>query len=133
MSAPVASDTRGPLRASSKIKACSAAVPSPAATSSAPTSLRSEGGGVRFVVDPRPADVRGRGVVGQVFLDGVFVQAGDGGQPAGDRAAGSSGGFEVAGEQLDVSAAHGEQREVAPVTPRGELAKVQGVRLAGDA
>ena len=37
----VASDTRSPLRASRETRACSAAVPSPAATRRAPTSLRS--------------------------------------------------------------------------------------------
>ena len=41
ISAPVASETRSPLRASSEISACSAGGPSPAATSSAPSSLRS--------------------------------------------------------------------------------------------
>ena len=41
MSAPVASDTRSPLRASREISACLAGGPSPAATSSAPSSLRS--------------------------------------------------------------------------------------------
>ena len=41
MSAPVASETRSPLRASRDISACSAGGPSPAATSRAPTSLRS--------------------------------------------------------------------------------------------
>ena len=41
MSAPVASETRSPLRASREISACSAGGPSPAATSSAPSSLRS--------------------------------------------------------------------------------------------
>jgi hypothetical protein len=42
MLAPVASDTRRPLSASSEIRACSIAGPSPAATSRAPTSLRSK-------------------------------------------------------------------------------------------
>jgi hypothetical protein len=41
MLAPVASDTRSPLSASSEISACSAGRPSPAATSSEPSSLRS--------------------------------------------------------------------------------------------
>ena len=41
MSAPVASDTRSPLSASREISACSAGAPSPAATRSAPNSLRS--------------------------------------------------------------------------------------------
>src|SRR6266545_2583212 len=42
MSAPVASETRSPFRASREIRACSAGGPSPAATSSAPSSLRSK-------------------------------------------------------------------------------------------
>jgi hypothetical protein len=41
MLAPVASDTRSPLSASREISACSAGEPSPAAASSAPSSLRS--------------------------------------------------------------------------------------------
>jgi hypothetical protein len=39
--APVASETRCPLRASSEVRACSAGGPSPAATRIAPSSLRS--------------------------------------------------------------------------------------------
>jgi hypothetical protein len=41
MSAPVASETHSPFRASSEISGCSGGGPSPAATSSAPSSLRS--------------------------------------------------------------------------------------------
>ena len=41
MSAPRASEIRSPLIASSEIRACSFGAPSPAATSSDPTSLRS--------------------------------------------------------------------------------------------
>ena len=41
MSAPVASETRSPFNASREISACSADAPSPAATNSAPSSLRS--------------------------------------------------------------------------------------------
>jgi len=41
MSAPVASETRSPFSASSEISACSHGGPSPAATSKAPSSLRS--------------------------------------------------------------------------------------------
>jgi len=41
MLAPVASETRSPLSASSEISACSPGEPSPAATSRAPSSLRS--------------------------------------------------------------------------------------------
>jgi hypothetical protein len=42
MSAPVASETRSPFKASMEIRACSAGGPSPAATSRAPISLRSK-------------------------------------------------------------------------------------------
>jgi hypothetical protein len=41
MSAPIASETRSPFRASSEIRACSVGGPGPAATSRAPSSLRS--------------------------------------------------------------------------------------------
>ena len=41
MSAPVASETRSPFSASNEISACPADEPSPAATISAPSSLRS--------------------------------------------------------------------------------------------
>jgi hypothetical protein len=54
-------------------------------------------------------------------------------QPAGDGGAGSSAGFEVAGEQLDVSASNGEQAQLPLAAPGGELAQVQGVGLAGHA
>jgi len=38
---------------------------------------------VRLVVDPRTADVGGRRAVQELFFDGVPVEPGDGGQPAG--------------------------------------------------
>jgi hypothetical protein len=73
-----------------------------------------QGGGVRIVVAPRPTDVRGRRVVEQVFLDGEPAWSGDDGQRAGDGRADSSGSFEVAGEQLDVSAAGSESARWRP-------------------
>jgi hypothetical protein len=39
-----------------------------------------QAGGMGLVVEPGTADVRGRGVSEEVFLDRVLVQAGDGGQ-----------------------------------------------------
>jgi hypothetical protein len=33
---------------------------------------------VRLVVDPRPPDMGGRGVLEEFFFDGVLVEAGDG-------------------------------------------------------
>ncbi len=89
--------------------------------------------GVGFIVGPRPADVGCRGMVEQVFLDRVPVQAGDGGQPAGDGGAGPSGSFEVAGEQLDVSTARREQAQLPLAAPGGELAQIQRVSLPGHA
>lgn len=67
----------------------------------------------------------------QVFLDRVLVQAGDGGQPPGDRGPCPAGGFQVTGEQLDVGAAGGEQGQVTAMAPGGELAQVQGAGLPG--
>jgi hypothetical protein len=42
-----------------------------------------QGGGVRLVVQPRSADVRGRGMLEEFFLDGVPVKPGDGAKAAG--------------------------------------------------
>jgi hypothetical protein len=64
---------------------------------------------VGFVVQARPAHVRGGRVVQELFLDSVLVQAGDGAQAAGDGGAGAAAGFQVAGEGLDVGAPGGEQ------------------------
>ena len=69
-------------------------------------------GGVGLVVQPGPADVHGRGMVEEFFLDGVPVEPGDGAQPAGDGGPGPAAGFQVAGEALDVGAAGLEQAQV---------------------
>ena len=92
-----------------------------------------QAGGMGFVVDPRTADVHGRGVIEQVFLDRVPVQARDGRQPAGNGRSCPARGFEIAGEQLDVSTARREQGEAALAAPGGELAQVQRAGLAGHA
>ena len=90
-------------------------------------------GGMRLVVHPRPADMGGRGVIEEFFLDGVLVEPGDGAQPPGDGGAGAAPGFQVTGEALDVGAADGEQGQGAGAAPGGELAQVQRVGLAGQA
>jgi len=54
-------------------------------------------------------------------------------QPSPDGGAGPARRLGVAGEQLDVGAADGEQPQLAAVAPGGELAQVQGVGLAGHA
>jgi hypothetical protein len=56
-----------------------------------------QGGGVRLVVQPGAADVRGRGVVEEFLFDGVLVEPGDRAQPPGDRGAGAAFGFQFAG------------------------------------
>jgi hypothetical protein len=65
---------------------------------------------MRLVIQPRPADVRGRGVIEKLFLDRVLVEPGDGAQPPGDGGAGPAAGFQFPGEGLDVGAADREQR-----------------------
>ena len=72
-------------------------------------------------------------MVEEFLLDGVPVEPGDRGQAAGDGGAGPAAGFELAGEGLDVGAADREQRQGPGSAPAGELAQVEGVRLAGQA
>ena len=67
----------------------------------------------------------------ELFFDGVLVEPGDGGQPAGDGRAGASPGFQIPGEPFDVGAADGEQGHGAGAAPGGELAQVQRLRFAG--
>ncbi len=43
-----------------------------------------QAGGAGFVVQAGPADVRGRGMLEEFFLDGVAVEPCDGAQAAGD-------------------------------------------------
>jgi hypothetical protein len=88
-------------------------------------------GGVGFVVQAGPADVRGRGILEEFFLDGIAIEPGDGAQSAGDGGPGAAAGFQIAGEELDVRAAGREQAELVLLAPAGELAQVQLVGLAG--
>src|ERR1700758_2601627 len=70
----------------------------------------------------------------QEFLfDRIFVEPGDSGQPPGNGGTGPASGFQVPSEALDVGAADGEQGQGAGTTPVGELAPVEGIRLAGQA
>ena len=77
--------------------------------------------------------MRRRRAAEKLFLDGVLVEPGDGGQPPGDCSAGPALRFQVPGEALDVGAADGEQRQGPGPAPAGELAQVQRVRLPGQA
>jgi hypothetical protein len=87
-----------------------------------------QGGGMRLIIQPRPPDVGGRGMVQEFFLDRVLP--GDGGQPAGDGRAGAAPGLEFSGEAFDVGAADREQRQGAGPAPGGELTQVQCVGLS---
>ena len=82
---------------------------------------------------PGSPDVRGRGMVQELFFDSVFAEAGDGGQPAGDGGAGTSSGFQLPGEAFDVGAVDGEQGQGTGAAPAGELAQVQCIGVAGQA
>jgi hypothetical protein len=92
-----------------------------------------QGDSVRLVVHPRTADVSGRGMLEELFLDRVFVEPGDGAQPPGNSRAGPAADFEFPGKAFDVGAADGEQGQGVGAAPGGELAQVECVRLAGQA
>jgi hypothetical protein len=62
-----------------------------------------QGGGVRLVIQPRTADMGGRGVLHELFFHGVFVEPGDGAQPPGDGGGGAAPCFQVPGK-LSMSA-----------------------------
>jgi hypothetical protein len=89
--------------------------------------------GMGLIVDPRPPDVGGRGMLEEFLFNGVVVEPGDGAQPPGHCGPGPAPGFQIAGEAFDVGAANREQRQRAVAAPRGELAQVQCVGLASQA
>ena len=68
-----------------------------------------QGDGMRFIVDPRTPDMRGRGVLQELFLHRVAVEPGDGAQPTRNSGASPAPGLEFPGETLDVGAPDGEQ------------------------
>jgi hypothetical protein len=90
-------------------------------------------GDVGLVVDARPTDVHGRGVLDDAFFFGVAVEPDDRAQPAGDRRPGLATVFEVAGEALDIDAVDVEQLMLVLPAPGGELAQIQGVGVTGEA
>jgi hypothetical protein len=89
MSAPVASDTRRPLSEQRDQR-----VPGGRAETSGDQQradlVAIQGGGVRLIIQPRPPDVRGRGVLEKLFLDRVLVESGGGAQSSGHGGAGSA-------------------------------------------
>jgi hypothetical protein len=73
--------------------------------------------------------MHGRRVVDETFLLGVAVEPGDRAQPARDRGAGATVGFEITGEAFDVDPVRLEQPEVVLCAPVAVLAEVRGVGL----
>jgi hypothetical protein len=133
MSAPVASDTRSPFRASRGDQRVFGGRAEPGGDQKGAELVAVQGGGVRLVIQPGTAHVRGGRVVEELFLDGVPVEPGDGAQSPGHGCAGPPECFQFAGEGLDVGAAHREQRQRPATAPAGELAQVESVGLAGQA
>src|SRR5205809_4595162 len=82
-----------------------------------------QSGSVRLIIKPGTADMRGRRVIEEFFLDGVSVEPGDGTQPPGDGGPGAAAGFQVTGEALDIRAACLEQAHLVLLAPAGELAQ----------
>jgi hypothetical protein len=72
-------------------------------------------------------------MAGQLFVDGVLAEPGDGAQAAGAGGPGAAAGLQVAGEAFDAGAAGLEQTDVTQLAPAGVLAQVQRMRLAGQA
>ena len=66
-------------------------------------------GGMRLIIQPRAADMRGRGVLKEFFPDCVPAEPGDDAQPPGDGGTGTALGPQVPGEDLDVSTPDPEQ------------------------
>jgi len=78
MSAPVASDTRTPLRASRVDQRVLGRRPEPGADQERAELVAIQGSSMGLVVQPRAADMSGRGVLEEFFLDGVLIEPGDG-------------------------------------------------------
>jgi len=91
-----------------------------------------EPGGMRLVVEARPANMDRWRVIEKLLFDGIAVEAGDSAQAPSDRRASPAASFEVATEALDVGTSRVEEVDAVLLAPRGELAKVEGVRLSGE-
>src|SRR6266516_2750791 len=72
-------------------------------------------------------------IIQQVFLDGVWVEPGDGAQPACDRGPGAGRGSTGRARNTSTSARCLEEAQVLMSAPAGVLAQVQFIRLPGQA
>jgi hypothetical protein len=132
MSAPTASDTRSQFKASREQRMLGRR-PEPGGDQQGAELVAVQGDGMGLVVHPRPAHVRSRRAPEKFFLDRVFVEPGDGGEPPGDRGTGPAPGFQVPGEALDVRTADGEQGQGPGTAPCVELAQVECIGFPGQA
>ena len=132
MSAPVASETRSPFKASREISACSARQAEPGGDQQGTEFVAIQGDGMGLVVHPRPAHVRGRRGA-EESSSTATVEPGDGGQPPGDRGAGPA--LRSPGPGRSLRCPRGGRRTGQGQGPgaAGELAQVQRVGLAGQA
>jgi hypothetical protein len=73
--------------------------------------------------------MRGGRMIEQLFLHRISVKPGYGAQAAGDGGPGPSAGFQVPGEELDVSPAGLAQMKLVLLAPAGELPQIQLVGL----
>jgi hypothetical protein len=89
-----------------------------------------QGGGMRLIIQAGTPYVCGRGMVQELFFNGVLVEPGDGGLPPGDSGAGVSPGFQFPGEPFNICTADGEQGHGTGAAPSGELAQVQCIGVA---
>jgi hypothetical protein len=131
MSAPVASETRRPFRASREISACSAAEPGSYQQGAELVAVQRDR--VRLIIQPRPPHMGRRGVIQEFFLDRVLVEPRDSAQPPGNGRPRPPSCFQVPGKAFDAGPADREQVQGAGTAPAGELAQVQGIRVTGQA
>ena len=87
--------------------------------------------GVGLIVQAGPADMDRRGMIEEILLYGVAVEAGHGAQPPRHRRPSPATVFKVAAEGFDVGASGLEEMQAVVGAPSGELAQIQHVGVAG--
>jgi hypothetical protein len=122
MFAPVASETRRPLRASSRAGSGRSPVLAGGDEQGAHL-IAVQPDGVRLVVEARPAHVHRWGEGQQPFFFGVAVEARDRAQSAGNSLAGAASFFQGPRIALDVASAGREQGQMAIDAPGDEQAR----------
>jgi hypothetical protein len=132
MLVPVASETRNPLRASSEIARAQQGAQAGGDQQRAKLGAV-QPDGMGLIIQARAADMRGPGMLQQLFLHRVPVEPGDRAQPPGDGRPGTAARFQIAGEAFDIRPARLEQAQVVLLAPGRVLAQIQRIRLPGQA